>query len=61
MWFFRKNGLNYPKRIFANCGCDSYSAFVIDSDGSIYKCWEEIAQIVVYCQYVWVEDALLIL
>lgn len=35
----------YPKIISSNCGCDTSSSFVIDSDGTLYKCWEEIGHI----------------
>lgn len=32
----------YPETIGAHCVCDSLNGFVIDSDGSLYKCWEEM-------------------
>lgn len=34
--------LYYPKLISAACGCERVSSFVIDADGSLYKCWEQI-------------------
>lgn len=36
--------LYYPKLISAACGCEQIATFVIDADGSLYKCWEEIGQ-----------------
>ena len=35
----------YPKMISSFCGCDVISSFVIDSDGTLYKCWEEIGHV----------------
>ena len=32
----------YPIRINSNCGCDQINSVVIDPEGNIYKCWEEI-------------------
>ena len=35
----------YPSPIAAHCVCDSLTGFVIDSDGSLYKCWEEMGDL----------------
>lgn len=35
----------YPSRIANSCSCDVQSSFVIDPDGNLYKCWEEIGKI----------------
>lgn len=47
---YRKKGFGtnynyyYPTRINTICGCDRMSSLVVDSDGRIYKCWEEVGQ-----------------
>ncbi len=33
---------DYPKRINNFCGCDFYNSFVIDADGSLYNCWNDL-------------------
>lgn len=43
-----KNGFHldgfakYPKRIFAHCAADTYNSFIINADGALYACWEDI-------------------
>lgn len=32
----------YPVRINSNCVCDQINSGVIDPEGNVYKCWEEI-------------------
>ncbi len=32
----------YPKRVFAHCAADTYNSFVINADGTLYACWEDI-------------------
>lgn len=34
--------LIYPHKQNIHCVCDSFLSYVIDSDGLIYKCWEEM-------------------
>lgn len=34
----------YPSRIANSCSCDVQGSFVIDPDGNLYKCWEEIGK-----------------
>lgn len=33
-----------PKRINGVCGCDRDEAYVIDADGGMYKCWNDIGK-----------------
>lgn len=35
---------NYPVRKNGICSCDSYNSFVIDADGSMCKCYEDIGK-----------------
>lgn len=35
----------YPTPVRCYCGADSNNVFVIDSDGSLYKCWDDIGHI----------------
>lgn len=35
---------SYPAKISAVCGCDSLNSYVIDPQGYLYKCWEEIGK-----------------
>lgn len=34
----------YPRYITSNCVCDRINSGVIDPEGNIYKCWEEIGE-----------------
>lgn len=36
------NLVYYPRRITSNCCCDRSDSMVIDAEGNMYKCWEEI-------------------
>ena len=40
--FLRGKYINYPIPNYTQCGCDCLNSYVIDSDGLLYKCWEEI-------------------
>ena len=33
---------NYPSRKANVCSADAFNAFVIDSDGTLYRCWDDI-------------------
>lgn len=32
----------YPRRINTVCGCDRYESYVINADGAMYKCWNDV-------------------
>lgn len=32
----------YPESMSTHCVCDTLTGLVIDADGSLYKCWEEM-------------------
>lgn len=32
----------YPQRVTSSCGCDQINTLVVDANGNLYKCWEEI-------------------
>ncbi len=40
----KDNILKLPKRINSVCGCDKLESYVIDADGEMYKCWEDIGK-----------------
>jgi len=33
-----------PKRINCVCGCDKFESYVINADGEMYKCWDDIGK-----------------
>ena len=35
---------NYPNRINTVCSCDRVNTMVINADGEIYKCWDDIGK-----------------
>ncbi len=35
---------NYPSRLNTVCGCDRTNSLVINADGEIYKCWDDIGK-----------------
>lgn len=34
----------YPKRKYNNCGADIVNSFVVDMDGYLYKCWNQVGK-----------------
>lgn len=38
------NQHNYPYRINSVCGCDRVNSLVINADGEIYKCWNDLGK-----------------
>jgi uncharacterized protein len=46
--FIKDNGINiintYPRLITCFCGADSVNNYVVDPDGNMYKCWEDIGK-----------------
>ncbi len=40
--FAKKISTNYPVPVRTKCGADYLYSFVIDADGDIYKCWNDI-------------------
>lgn len=35
---------NYPISVTNTCGCDKVNSYVINADGSLYKCWDEMGR-----------------
>lgn len=46
--FLKSNGIKiintYPRLITCFCGADSINSYVVDPDGNMYKCWEDIGK-----------------
>lgn len=46
--FIKDNGINiintYPRLITCFCGADAINNYVVDPDGNMYKCWEDIGK-----------------
>lgn len=36
---------DYPHRVYNSCTADSLNSYVINADGSLYSCWEDIGDL----------------
>lgn len=40
----KKDFYQFPRRFYAHCGADRENSYIINANGDVYKCWEDIGK-----------------